>query len=42
MLEYSSSINIGGISNITSAPQNTITTDEKFESVAQYSSTQLL
>jgi len=41
-LKYSLSINIGGISNITSAPHNTITTDEKAENVAQYSSTQLL
>jgi hypothetical protein len=42
ILKYSSSINMGGISNVTSAPQNTITTDEKAESVAQYSSTLLL
>jgi hypothetical protein len=41
MSKYSSSINIGGISNITSAPQNTITTYEKAESVSQYISTQL-
>ena len=41
MLKYSSSLNIGGISNINSAPRNTITTDEKAESVCHYSSTQL-
>ena len=41
ILKYSSSINIGGILNTTSAPQNTITTYEKAEIVSQYSSTQL-
>jgi hypothetical protein len=41
MLKYSSSINGGGISNITSAPQNTIAAYEKTESEAQCSNTQL-
>jgi len=41
VLKYSSFINIGGILNITSAPQNSITTYEWAEIVSEYSSTQL-
>jgi hypothetical protein len=41
ILKYSSSINIGGIANITFAPQNTITSYEKAKIVSQYSCTQI-